>query len=86
MDDNIIQVHHSIGLVGSEDNVHHALEDCWGSLEDKGRAQYCQWPDAVQKVVLAEWMKGTCQYPLVRSSVEMNLPKYLMSSSTVGVE
>ncbi|XP_057206555.1 uncharacterized protein LOC130564491 [Triplophysa rosa] len=55
----------------------------------KGRVRYCQWPVGVLKAVLgfASFESGTCQYPFIRSKVEMYRarPKRSSSSSTRSV-
>ncbi len=55
----------------------------------KGRVRYYQWPLGVLKAVLglAVSERGTCQYPFVRSSVDIYrvLPRRSRSSSTRGI-
>lgn len=76
VDDDIIELGGSIWLIWQEDHMHEALECCWSTVEVKGEVKgstasvpRLHWmPSWVRK----SWGRGTCQYPSIRSMVDMN--------------
>lgn len=73
---------------GGRVTYHKTLLGDRGSVEPNGRTQSCQCLCSVLKAVfsLASSIRATCQYPLVKSSVEMKraLPSRSMRSSACG--
>ncbi len=75
--------------MGPQHDVHDALERGRSPVQAEGKGPVLPVPIGVLKAVLglAVLERGTCQYPLVKSRVEIYraLPRRSRSSSTRGI-